>query len=428
MTAPAPTGNRLLVVSSDAHASPPIRVYREFLAKKHHDQYDDYASMVEAYDAIIEAEAPPKTIFPPLALIGSGGRRHRVAAFTNGGEGMPGLWEPDERLLEFEDEGIAAEVIFPQGSIPFHPYPARNPMGRPGIAFHADDEMLFAGIRAYNRWLAQLCNAHPGRRVGVAVVPIDDVGAAVSEVEWARQAGLTSVSVPPVLSDRLYNDPKYEPFWAACESLEMPLSVHGGGRRDFYGSGPETLALILAETDWYVRRTLWFLIFAGVFERHQELKLVFTEQRAHWVPPLLEELDSIYVRCTKLGSLSLPRQPSEYFAQSCYIGASFLSRREATMRHAIGRDRLMWGSDYPHNEGTWPWSLDSIRMALSGLPAEDIRLILGENAVRCYGMDQKQLQEVANRIGPTLEDVNRPLETVPEGSDTSWGFRESVWH
>ena len=123
--------------------------------------------------------------------------------------------------------------------------------------------------------MADLSAAHPGRHAGIAVVPIRDVQAAVVEVHWARDAGLAGgISLPPIsLSGDypMYNDPVYEPLWAACEATGMPLNIHGGGDTPFYGGGPESIALILAESDFWSRRALPFLIFGGVFDRYPDL-------------------------------------------------------------------------------------------------------------------------------------------------------------
>jgi len=191
--------------------------------------------------------------------------------------------------------------------------------------------------------------------------------------------------------------------------------------------------LVFAECDFFARRALWFLIFSGVFERHPNLQLVFTEQRAGWVRPTLELLDSI-VPMDQSGSsltdvnsrLQLPHRPSEYFASNCWVGASFMSHTEVEDRYTIGVDRIMWGSDYPHSEGTWPWSIQSIRRTFEGIPEAEIRDMLGGNAVRCYDLDASLLAVVAARIGPPMSEVLVPLEEVPERGRYTWAFRSTA--
>ena len=83
----------------------------------------------------------------------------------------------------------------------------------------------------------------------------------------------------------------------------------------------------------------------------------------------------------------LKSRPSEYWQRQCYVEAMFFQPREAKLRHKIGVDNMMWGSDYPHYEGSWPNSRKALHEALHDVPEDEIRAILGENAARVYGFD-----------------------------------------
>jgi predicted TIM-barrel fold metal-dependent hydrolase len=407
-TAATRATGRYVVVSADCHAGPKVRDYHTFVDPQFRDDFDDYATQVEAYDAGLAAKA----------AIGS-----TAMTISDERNQHPGLHNPDERLAVLEADGIAAEVVFPQGAIPFHQYPAvSEPRGK--MAYTPRDELRLPGIRAYNRWLAQLCAAHPGRRAGIAVVPIRDIETAVAEARWAKANNLAGISLP-VLGDDMtpYNDLCYEPLWAACEELELSLNVHGGAGR-YYGTGPTATAMIVAECDWFTRRALWMLIFSGAFERHPRLRLVFTEQRTHWVRPTLDELDSIWRSRMVAVSTVIPKSPSEYFAQCVYVGASFMSPREADARADIGTDRIMWGSDFPHVEGVWPYVRLGYRHTFHAVPEPERRAILGGNAIECYHFDPVLIGRVADRIGPTDDDFVPPTgEPLPEGAAMTWGFR-----
>src|SRR5262249_43240515 len=158
-------------------------------------------------------------------------------------------------------------------------------------------------------------------------------------------------------------------------------------------------ALVAAEVHWLSRRGLWQLIFGGVFERHPQLKLVLTEQRVTWVPETLRDLDTIHasheILEAQLNEISfvpgpprhtpnLPRRPSEYWADSCFIVGSFMAPYEVEKRHDLGMQNLLWGSDYPHTEGTWPNTRLAMRHAFSGVPEDDVRLILGGRALDAF--------------------------------------------
>jgi predicted TIM-barrel fold metal-dependent hydrolase len=147
-------------------------------------------------------------------------------------------------------------------------------------------------------------------------------------------------------------------------------------------------------------------VWSGAFERHPNLKYILTETGCSWILETLRVLEfkadmPIFKHFTK--ELSL--RPSEYFARQCYIGASFLPDHEGKDRHRIGLDRLMWGSDYPHLEGTWPNTMNALRGTFGPYPEDETRALLGTNAAKVYGFDLEQLHPIAARIGPELSRI-----------------------
>ena len=405
----------LVLVSADCHAGPELASLADHVDPAHADDFADYLARTREYDARVAAIFAGRGEADYTEM-------HRVFIER---DSVEGLHDPALHLRDLEADGVVADVIFPQGVVPFADYPSQPGM-LPPIGYVATPELQAAGCRAYNRWLAEFCGTNPGRHAGIGVMPIRNVDAAVREIEWAHGAGLRGMSLPPI-SDHAYpyfNDPSYEPIWDACERFGLPLNTHGASTR-FYGHGADSMSVSLAEVDFFGRRALWFLIFSGVFERHPDLRMVFTEQRAGWVVPTLEYLDDIYRAPINGITASLPRTPSDYFATNVYVGASFLSAAEAAARHEIGITHLMWGSDYPHPEGAWPWSRESLRRACAGMSDRDMRLVLGENAIACYGFDAEQLERAASEIGPTIEELRTPAGETPAGAHLSWGFRKT---
>jgi predicted TIM-barrel fold metal-dependent hydrolase len=409
---------RLAVISADGHAGPQrMADYAPYLEAKLRPDFDDYLARMAAYDAKYDD-----------ALTGGG-------AGARGGE--EGLWDFALRERHLDADGVSAEVLHIQGSPPFGVYPAVASRDRP-MDYEATPAQLAAGCRAYNRWLAERCSGDPRRHLGIAKLPIPDIEASVAEVEFAAGLGLRGGVALPILSRPdipLYNDPRYEPLWAACEAHGMTLNLHGSANLS-YGTVPERLSLILAETDWFGRRGVAHLIFSGVFERHPKLHLAITEQRTHWLAPMLKEYDSIY---DFWGNAHLrrvlPRRPSEYFASNCFVGASFMSRLECEARGELGANAFMWGSDYPHEEGVWPDTRVSLRWTFGcDVPADELRRMLCLNAARCYGVDVGELAPIAARIGPTEAELREPVDALPERAAgdvrmKSWGFRVGgPWH
>ena len=385
----------LLIVSCDCHAGGTPDEYRRHLDPAFRERYDAWLADRAGQDARLA-----QALGVRLAEIdpGDAGRGERRGPLSN-------HWNAERRIAVLDADGIAAEVIFPQpagaGGPPFYPF------GQP--ADPKDPALVAAGCRAWNRWIADFVknSSAPERHAGLALVgTVADVGAAVREVEWAREAGLRGVvlrsqpfDAPP------WNHPRYEPLWAACEALEMPVHTHGGETPE-YGDLPGSRSIWFTEVCWFAHRLFWHLLWSGVLERHPRLRLVFTEQFADWVPDLLHQLDALHAGSvagmTRDAALRL--RPSEIWARQCTLGGSFLTRRECERRFSIGVANLMWGSDFPHDEGVWPGTREALHATFDGVPEPELRAILGENALRLYGLDAGRLRPIAARIGPRPQE------------------------
>ena len=328
-------------------------------------------------------------------------RQDETEAATKGGRS--GAWDPVRRIKELEADGIVAEVIFPDGSQDNGP-PFMAAAG-PG-AVGADHALQSVGAAAYNRWLADFVAETPGRHAGVALITIHDVEESIRQIRWAKEHGLRGVLLPAGVGDLPFSHhPRYEPIWQACEELELPLHTHVGSATPDYGDLPGSTTLFATESMWFSHRPFWFLVWGAVFERHPRLKMVFAEQGADWVPDLLKLLDSMYRNMFRHEQQRLSLPPSEYWRRQCAVEAMFLTRREVDLRHEIGVENLLWGSDYPHYEGSWPNSARCIHDALDGVPEAEARAILGGNAARIYGFDLAELDPIAARIGPEVSAI-----------------------
>jgi predicted TIM-barrel fold metal-dependent hydrolase len=409
---------KLLIISSDCHAGALPAIYREYLPSKHRDAADrwwiafarEMASRAGTFfdqDAVDDyAEKAGDEGFSRVRMAGAGLLGRSDAALLDmlseeGGALSPrkGEWDADTRRGELEADGIVGEVIFPQMA----PFGAGLLQYRTQI----DPEQNLAGIRAYNRFLADLCNANPGRHAGVALINVDDIDVTVQEVRDAKERGLWGgVLLPTSTGDHpYYHHPRYEPLWAVCEDIGMPIHSHSGWSPD-YGDAPAATAMYISEVDMWAHRPFAALVWSGAFERHPGLQLVLTETGCSWILETLRCLEfkadlPFFQHFTK--ELSL--RPTGYFERQCHLGASFLPSHEAVDRHRIGVDKYMWGSDYPHLEGTWPNTLDALRATFGDIPEEETRRMLGTNALALFGFDPGLLGPVSERVGPKVEDV-----------------------
>jgi predicted TIM-barrel fold metal-dependent hydrolase len=147
------------------------------------------------------------------------------------------------------------------------------------------------------------------------------------------------------------------------------------------------------------------MLWGGAFERFPRLKVAMTEGTAVWVPEYLQLLEQRYSEThysMKLGDYRshLSMSPADYFRRNVKIGASCMPPREAALRHDIGIDQIMWGTDYPHPEGSWPFTSDQMHATFGGLPEDEIAKMIGGNAAEFYGLDLEKLAPIVARIGP----------------------------
>ncbi len=384
--------DRYLVISSDCHAGLPPARYRDYLDPGYRETFDASLPI-----QIAETEKAAKKF-----LVAD-----TNAEWRRGIErGLSGAWDHDERLRVMDADGCAGEVIFPDGITEMNmpPFGAGLSLPTEGVV----PELQWAGARAHNRWLAELCQMAPERRAGIAIVPaLWDVDQAVEETRWARRNGLRGILLPNLWGALdAYHAPKYDPLWAVCQDLRMVVNFHSGGApmKD-YGEHPGMMGIFISEMAWWCARPLTFLIWGGVFERFPELEVMITEATSIWVPEYLELLDFRYSEthfAAKLGDYRshLSLRPSEYFHRNVLLGASVMPRREAELRREIGVRNLCWGSDYPHPEGTWPQTRRHLLETFHGLPEADLEALLGGNLARHFGFDVRELAPIAQRIGP----------------------------
>ena len=294
-----------------------------------------------------------------------------------------GGWIPGEHVKDMDEDGVDAGLIFPSVGLDLY---ENVP----------DSDLLTEIFRIYNDWLAEFCQTFPDRLKGIAMINIDAVKPGVKELERCAKMGLVGGMIPVYpLPGREYNSPEYELLWAAAQDHQMPLALHfttarpGPSQEAVGGSGGLTPAFMCNIEHW-VRMSLAHIIFSGVFQRFPKLQIGSVENELSWAPNFLDRLDYTYTqRVIREGwwdRFTGDKLPSEYFHSNVFMGfqEDGLGIR---MRDVIGVDNLMWGSDYPHAESTFPRSRQILEEILVGCTEEEKAKIAGGNAARVYNLN-----------------------------------------
>jgi len=393
MSAATDTEERYTIISADCHAGGSHAAYREYLDPEFLEDFDAWRGKYKN----------------PYKDLGDNRRLRN--------------WDNEMRNSQQESDGVVGEVVFPNTVPPF--FPSFVLFAKPPT--EEEYRHRRAGVHAHNRWLKDWCNEYPERRAGVGQIFLNDVDDAIEDVRWIKENGLRGgILLPNIAPDvkwvKPIYDPVYDRLWEVCQDLEVPVNVHSGTGNPDYGPYPVSMLLYINEVSFYSQRPLVQLMLSGVFERFPRLKLVITEAGCSWVPPLLERLDQTLASIRDTGSTGeirygaehvLPRSATEYFHQNVWMGVSQPGPADVEARHQIGSDRWMWGSDYPHDEGTHPFTREHLRSRFSSLPPDELRRLLAGNAADLYDFDLDALAPLAAEIGPTVSEVATPIDEVP---------------
>ena len=368
-----------LILSSDSHVFEPPDLWQTRIDAAFRDRAPRLVRIDGADEIVIERDQ----ILSGIGLISNAGARFEAPETISGHgrfEDVPrGGYDPHQHLADMRLDGVAGEVLYPSQGL---------------FYFRVADPALQAAIfRAYNDWLAEFCRTDPARLKGIAMISVDDVAAAIRELERAARLGLAGAMITEYpLEDHRYDQPEYEPFWAAAQAVEMPLSLHTATRRQgkIRGAGAKTLrdASSRATKAFYPALSMCDMILSGVFERYPNLTLAIVEFELAWAPHVVSAMDYTYRERHEEAIYRFKDglRPSDFFRRNVV-----LSFQEDALgirvRDAIGVDNMMWGSDYPHSESTFPQSRKILAEILAGVPEHEQAKIVGANTARVYRFD-----------------------------------------
>ncbi len=364
------------IVSADSHVLEPGDLWTKALGAKWGDKVPHIVDGFEGHAGS----------FFYLGRSGEAARVDELVNATADDERLTNLVragaDPGFRLSLMKADGVAAEILNPTWAL----WVPRIP----------DQVLRQACATVFNDWIVEYCAADPKRLLGIGLVPIDDPDWAVKEARRILKRGVRGIMVPtqPIEGAAPYRDRRYDPFWAAAAEAGAPVTLHivTGRVRDPFtyhgaderGEVPRSFLELFGEAAPVLANEF---IFGGIFDRFPTLQVFLSEYDASWLPILKYRVDRIE---TFPGLMKLKKPARAYVEQNIHVGI-INDPLAAVLRHEIGVDRIMWGSDFPHPPCPYPHTQKKIQEILGTVPAAEFAAMVCDNVVKLYGIDRAVL-------------------------------------
>jgi predicted TIM-barrel fold metal-dependent hydrolase len=360
------------IISADSHVCEPPDLWTSRLDAKYRDRAP----------RVVESRGSRPALFfscgdgiMPVAVSGMFGAgkstEELVANLQKGFDIAPrSVWDPAARLAEQDVDGVGGEVL--HASMGMFLYDL------------ADRELREACIRAYNDFLAEYVSYDKKRLAGLALIDLEDVSAGVRELERGAKNGLIGAMIwSSAPEERPFEGAAYDAFWAAAQDLRMPITLHALTGRSGPRLKPDKILYSYVEQPHVVQLTLAHMLFGRVFERFPGLRVVSSEHDVGWAYHFLHRVDHAYEKFRHRQNLKLDLLPSEYVRRQVFFGFQF-EALGMDLIERLGAGNIMWASDYPHTDSTWPRSRQYLADILAHIPEDAQRKIVNENAARLY--------------------------------------------
>lgn len=370
-----PNETGVVVWDADAHICEPPAVWREYAEPAFRDRVVQVHKHPDGHETLFVGGADLGTNAAPACIPG---------AYANPSASwddiLPGSYDPVERLKVMDAEGLDRAVCFPSLWL---------------LSGDIDDgDVAAASARAYNRWMADFVAADPERLHGMGVCPLQDVDAAVAEIEAIAASGLRGITFRPERYHglALYAD-EMDRVWSAAEYAGLAVAIHGS-----FGSKMPSFARTRYTNQFYVHMVchpfeqmaaVMEVLASGVLDNHPGLRVGFFESGLGWLPYWLERLDE---HKGSMGHLvpALKRDPTQIWSEQCFVtmeageGAALGQLAELGLAHTV-----VWGSDYPHYDCTYPGALAELDETFARLDEPGLRdAVLEANPRRWLGLDR----------------------------------------
>ena len=352
----------LRLVSADSHVNEPPEMFGERLDARFRDRAPRVETVEGVESLVMEGMRPRK--LPKGRDVLTGEALERAQA---------GGWEPALRIRDQDRDGVSGEVVFPTLALQ--------------ACFMAPDALLqMALAQAYNSWVAEVFAGHPDRFAPAAVIPMLDVEAACAEATRVVKLGLRTLFLPARMATGADNAPAYDRFWAFAEETGLPLTFHAGTGHEpriERGAGGAVINYLLGSQADGAHVVCYFAA-SGILDRFPRLHVVTVETGSAWLAWVMTQMDEIYEKHHMWAQPKLSLKPSELCRRQVHV--TFQNDPVGVHNRSFtGVDALLWGSDYPHPEGTWPRSREYVAEQLRGVPESEQRAMAGGTAARLFG-------------------------------------------
>jgi predicted TIM-barrel fold metal-dependent hydrolase len=307
----------------------------------------------------------------------------------------PGTYDPSERLVAMDRDGVFAAVLYPNFSRAFVGMWLTD--AGPQGAQKLDSELALACIAAYNDHIAEFATADPRRLVPVGIVPMESVATAVAEIERIAAKGIRSGLIPPEPGrGRFWNDPEFEPIWQAMADHNMVISLHLGVQSGIklpahlptaQGVPPGSAETMSTLARMLMAVPVTTLLWSGIFDRYPTLKLAAVETDIGWLAYVKQRAEWVY----KNFPWRWHRQPNLKNLPGYYFGRNLFATFQEDIvgiegRSLTGVDALCWSSDFPHPETTWPRTREVLAEQFRQVPEDDVHKLTSTNCARLFGL------------------------------------------
>lgn len=358
------------LISADSHVNPPPTMWADYLPSAFKDRAPRVESTDEGDFQVFEGRRTPLVGISAMA-----GKKPEDFSWNirRLDDQRAGGYDPTERLVDMDADHVQAEVLYGGGPLQCQ-----------------DQELRAASYVAYNDWLADFCVVAPSRLLGMAYIPCATPDQAIDEVRRCAQRGLRGCVLPRFPGDGSgdWHEDAWDPFWQTLLDVGWPGGIHVGGTGrdrsrpslDHTGFMSDLLMSKFAMAEACTR-----IVLSGLLEKYPDLKIVSVEGQLGWIPFANYYLDHLWEKHRFWTRNELPNPPSFYFKRQVF--ATFMEDPVGLReREFIGIDNIMWSSDYPHSETTWPNSKKLTDEWMAGFPEEERRKILHENAAMLYDL------------------------------------------